>query len=463
MHPSRLSRAALDEGTRTTIKGEAVAAPRTTDDLAAVGQGREIRRVVFSSFVGSALEFYDFLLYGVAASLVFGPVFFTDLSPELATIASLVTFAAGYIARPLGGVVFGHFGDRLGRKRMLVLSLVCMGGASSLIGLVPPASSIGAWGAIILLTLRLLQGIAIGGEWGGAALMALEHARPERRGFMAAFVNAGAPAGGILGTLVMATFAAVLTDEQFLSWGWRIPFVLSILLTLIGLYARMKIAESPLFELAQTQGASDAKRAPLPIVEVLRRPRTVLVVTFACIASFTMQATITVFGLTYAVDQGSSRSEVLYGFTIGQAFAIVGILFYAKLSDRLGRRPVMIFGCLASVAVIYPMFALLRVGGLLGSVAAFLLFCVAQNAIFGPMAAFISEQFGTRSRYTGASVGYQLASLIGGGFTPAILAALYAATNKSAVPVMIFTAAVALLSAAALRLAPETRSRAIDE
>lgn len=435
----------------------------TPDALVAPSPEKESRRVVVSSFVGSALEFYDFLLYGTAASLVFGPIFFANLPEGVATIAALMTFAAGYIARPLGGVIFGHFGDRLGRKRMLLLSLIIMGGASALVGLIPGSSVIGPWGAVILVTLRLLQGIAIGGEWGGAALMALEHADPKRRGFMAAFVNAGAPAGGILGTLVMGVFAAVLSDEQFLSWGWRIPFLFSVVLLAVGIYIRLRITESPLFELAQQREATSAKTARPPILEVLRRPRTVIVVTLACIASFTMQAAITVFGLTYAVDQGSSRDDVLFGFTIGQVFAIVLILTYARISDRLGRRPVMIFGCLASIAVVWPMFELLRMGGIFGSAAAFVLFSIAQNAIFGPMAAFISEQFGTRSRYTGASVGYQLASLIGGGFTPAILASIYVASTGSIVGVVIFVAAVALVSALALWFAPETRTRRIDQ
>ena len=210
---------------------------------------KEARRVVLSSYLGSTIEFYDFLLYATAAALVFPHVFFAGLDPLAATVASYGTFAAGYIARPLGGVIFGHFGDRLGRKKMLILSTLIMGVASTLIGLIPSGAVIGSWGAIILVTLRLMQGVAIGGEWGGAALMALEHAEPKKRGFAASFVNAGAPTGSALGTFVMGLFAS-LPEDQFLSWGWRVPFLLSAALLIVGLVIRAKISESPIFAAA---------------------------------------------------------------------------------------------------------------------------------------------------------------------------------------------------------------------
>ncbi len=430
----------------------------STLELSSAGRQREARRVVLSSFLGSTLEFYDFLLYGTAAALVFGPVFFSNLPPNLATVASLGTFGAGYIARPIGGIIFGHFGDRIGRKSMLLLSMSIMGVASVLVGLVPPISVIGPWGAIILVALRLMQGIALGGEWGGAALMALEHADPKRRGLMAAFVNAGSPAGGIIGSVAMGVLAAVLSKDEFVSWGWRIPFLLSALILALGLYVRLRVSESPLFLAAAKRKEAEAGSRP-PIAEILRSPRTVLIVALGTVASFALQSTITTFGMTYAVSQGSKTDDVLFGFAIGQVLAIILILGYAKLSDRIGRRPVMIFGCIVSIVLIYPMFELLKAGGILNSALAFALFCIGQNAIYGPMAAFITEQFATRSRYTGASVGYQLASLVGGGFTPAIVASLYAGANGSLMPVMLFIAAVAAISAVFLWLAPETRTR----
>lgn len=418
---------------------------------------REARRVVQSSFLGSVLEFYDFLLYGVAAALVFGPVFFSNLPPTVATVASLGTFAAGYLARPVGGIIFGHFGDRIGRKSMLLWSLSIMGAASCLVGLVPPESSIGPWGAVTLVVLRLMQGVALGGEWGGATLMALEHADPKKRGFMAAFVNAGAPAGGIIGTLIMGLFSAILSEDDFMSWGWRIPFLLSALMLALGLYVRLKVSESPLFVAAASH--TDEGKTTAPIMTILRSPRTVLVVALACVASFALQSTITTFGLSYAVDQGSKREDVLFGFTIGQVAAIVLILAYAKLSDRVGRRPVMIFGCVASIVLIYPMFELLKAGGIMFTALAFVVFCIGQNAIYGPMGAFISEQFATGSRYTGASVGYQLASLVGAGFTPTIVASLYAASDRSIMPVLVLTGAISAVSAVFLWLSQETRTR----
>ena len=385
-------------------------------------------------------------------------MFFSNLPPTAATVASLGTFAAGYLARPIGGIIFGHFGDRVGRKSMLLWSLSIMGVASFLVGLVPPESVIGPWGAVILVVLRLMQGIALGGEWGGATLMALEHADPKKRGFMAAFVNAGAPAGGILGTLVMGLFSAILTEDEFLSLGWRVPFLFSALMLAVGLYIRLKVSESPLFVAAANSKKDEASPAA-PIVTILRSPRTVLFVALACVASFALQSTITTFGLSYAVDQGSTREDVLFGFTIGQVAAIVLILAYARLSDRFGRRPVMIFGCIASIVLLYPMFELLEAGGILFTALAFVLFCIGQNAIYGPMGAFISEQFATQSRYTGASVGYQLASLVGAGFTPAIVASLYAVSDRSILPVLILIGTVAAISAVFLWLSQETRTR----
>ena len=417
---------------------------------------REARRVVVSSFLGTTIEYYDFLLYGTAAALVFGPVFFPDLSAAAATIASLATFAAGYLARPLGGIVFGHFGDRLGRKKMLVLSMTIMGLGSILIGLIPPASAIGSWGAITLVTLRLLQGVAIGGEWGGAALMALEHAEPRRRGFYAAFTNAGAPMGGVLGTLAMLA-AAQLPEDQFLSWGWRIPFLLSAALLAVGLFIRLRITESPIFRAAVEEDRK-VKAGSLPILQVLKAPRTVLVAAGACMISFAMQGAITTFGIGYAIQNGTSTTAALLGVAGGSFVAVFLVLAYAKLSDGVGRRPVMLGGALGIVVLAYPIVTVLGSGAPTSLFYAFLLFNLCQNAIFGPMVGFISEQFTTRSRYTGASLSFQLAA-IGGGFAPSILAALDAGDEGGVWPMALFIMAVAALSAVLILLTKETRDR----
>ncbi|MFZ3592389.1 MFS transporter [Streptomyces sp. BH104] len=424
------------------------------DGLSEPTRAKEVRRVVLSSYLGSVLEYYDFLLFGMAAALVFGPVFFSGLSPSAATIASLGTFAAGYVARPLGGIVFGHFGDRIGRKSMLVLSMTIMGVASFLIGLIPPSSAIGSWGAVILVTMRVLQGIAVGGEWGGATLMALEHAEPKKRGLMAAFTNAGAPSGGVLGTLVLMAFST-LPEDQFLSWGWRVPFLLSAVMLAIGLFVRTRVSESPLFQAALDQ--EERRETAPPILAVLKKPKAVLLTAFACLTSFALQSAITAFGVTYAVDQGTPRSQVLLGFAVGNFCAIFGVLAYARLSDRVGRRPVMLFGYGAAIVLIYPMFQLLAWGGFVGAMLAFLVFNLFQNAVFGPMAAFISEQFGTGSRYTGASLGFQLATLLGGGFTPMILASLSATSAGAITPACVFLGALAVISICCLLAVGETK------
>ena len=222
---------------------------------------REARTVIASSYLGSTIEYYDFLLYATAAAVVFPKVFFTGMDEWVGVVAAYGTFAAGYVARPLGGIIFGHFGDRLGRKNMLIVSMLVMGIASTLIGLVPGAAVAGAWGAVMLVFLRVCQGIAVGGEWGGAALMALEHSESGKRGFAASFVNAGAPTGAVLGTLVMGAFAA-LPNEQFLAWGWRVPFLLSFVLLGVGMFVRLKVSESPIFKAALEQEKAEQDERP---------------------------------------------------------------------------------------------------------------------------------------------------------------------------------------------------------
>jgi MFS family permease len=285
-----------------------------------------MRRVLFSSFLGSMVEFYDFLLYGTAAALVFNHLFFSNLSPVVGTIASFGTLAAGYIARPIGGVVFGHFGDKIGRKSMLVLTMSLMGGASFLIGLLPTYATVGWLAPVLLVLLRVVQGFAVGGEWGGAALMALEHATEKNRGFAGSFATMGAPAGAVLSTVVLA-IVTLLPDDQFLSFGWRIPFLLSALLVALGLWVRLKVTESPLFQ----EAVSAAEAAPVakkrfPIVEVLRNnPLQVLTGAGAGIGAFVLQALLATFSLTIAVGGGLPRSTALWLFAAGsfvQIFAL---------------------------------------------------------------------------------------------------------------------------------------------
>ncbi len=432
-------------------------------DITAAQRKKEVRRVVLSSYLGSTIEFYDFLLYATAAAIVFAPVFFSDLSPLAGTIASMGTFAAGYLARPFGGVVFGHFGDRYGRKSMLLISMTVMGVASFLIGLVPPASAIGSWAAIILVLLRVCQGIAVGGEWGGAALMSLEHVGGRGRGFAASFTNAGAPTGSLLGTLALA-LVALLPEDDFLSWGWRIPFLLSAVMLAVGLFVRARVSESPLFQEAMAKQAEvDAtavdRRTP-PILSILRRPRNLLLVALGCMASFGIQTMFTTFAIGYASHSGVTRSQALLAFAVCQFVAIFTLLGFARLSDRVGRRPVMLFGLGAFVVLIVPILALLSSGNVALVTLGFVLgFGVCQSATYGPMAAYIAEQFGTAARYTGASLGYQGATLLGAGFTPVILASLQAAAGGGTGLVAAFMIGLAVLSAVFILLAKESKDR----
>lgn len=430
-------------------------------ELTSAQKKKESRRVILSSYLGSSIEFYDFLLYASASALVFPTVFFSDLDPLAGTIASYGTFAAGYLARPIGGAIFGHFGDKLGRKKMLVLSMFIMGIASTLIGLVPSAEMIGSWGAVILVMLRMFQGIAVGGEWGGAALMALEHSEKGRRGFAASFTNAGAPTGAALGTFVLGTFAAVLPQEDFLAWGWRVPFLLSFALLIIGMIVRSKITESPIFLAALEKEKNEPVKAKkkLPIVEVLRRPKALILTMLAGASGFALQVLLSTFSVSYATEFGAERSSVLYAFAFASVASIFFVIYFAHISDRFGRRPVMLVGLALFVAFLQPFFAMMRSNNWALILLAFTIALALHAVIFGPLAAFISEQFGTGSRYTGASMGYQLATLIGAGLTPIILSSLYAASGGTSVTTVIwYLVGLAAVSATAIILTRESKN-----
>ncbi|MCQ1946249.1 MULTISPECIES: MFS transporter [unclassified Arthrobacter] len=418
----------------------------------------EARRVILSSYLGSTIEFYDFLLYASASALVFPHVFFTNLDPLAGTIASYGTFAAGYLARPLGGAVFGHFGDRLGRKKMLILSMLIMGIASTLIGLIPSANTIGSWGAVILILLRVCQGIAVGGEWGGAALMALEHSAKGKRGFAASFTNAGAPTGAALGTFILGLFAS-MPEDQFLSWGWRVPFLLSALLLVVGLFVRSRVSESPIFKAAVEKEAADQGYAKpkLPILQVLRRPRALIFTMLGGASGFALQVFLATFAVSYAVEHGAERQSVLYVFAAASILSVAFVVGMGRLSDRLGRRPVMVAGLVLFIAMIFPMFSWLSTGNVWLIFAVFMLGLLFHAAIYGPLAAFISEQFGTTARYTGASLGYQFATLLGAGFTPGILSSIYASSGRDTGPVVWYLAGMALISAIFILLTRESK------
>ncbi len=391
-----------------------------------IDREQEHRRVLASSFLGSAIEYYDFLLYGTAASLVFGPLFFSNQGPAVALAASFATFAVGYLARPIGGIIFGQLGDRIGRKATLVTTMLMMGAASCLIGLLPTSAQIGAAAPILLVLLRIVQGFAVGGEWGGAALMALEHSPAKKRGFSASFANMGGPAGALMATLVFAAFSALPRDE-FLSWGWRIPFILSAALVMVGLFIRMKITESPLFLEAQKR-ADDQKgsKPELAIVTIFRKFRKpLLLASTAAVAALAFQTFMATFAISMATDTGMSATAVLLCKAAAALVHIFSIGYFAHLSDRLGRKRVLIAGSVLSIIMAYPLLMLLSSGSIILVLVGFLLGnSLLQASMYGPLAAYISEMFSTSARYTGAGLSYQLGATVGG-FTPFIAAALW--------------------------------------
>jgi MHS family shikimate/dehydroshikimate transporter-like MFS transporter len=419
------------------------------------------RRALVSSTIGSVIEWYDFTIYGTAAALVLNQLFFPNVSPTTGTIAAFGTFAAGFIARPVGGFVAGHYGDRIGRKATLVLTLILMGSATTLIGLLPTHAQIGLWAPVLLVLLRLVQGFAVGGEWGGAALMAVEHAPDRRRGLYGAWPQTGVSAGLLLGTGVFSAMSA-LPDTQFTAWGWRVPFLLSAVLAVVGLYIRFKISEPESF----VKATAESGHARRPLVEVLRtQPKEILIAFGTRFAEGGNYYVFTVFILTYVSQQlDLPRQVALTGVMIGAATNIVTIPLWGALSDRLGRRPVFIAGAVFMAAFAAPFFWLVdsRSPALI-ALALVVALGLAHGAVFAPLAAFYTELFPPRVRYSGVSIGYQAGSVLLGGFTPLLATSLILWSDGAAWSVMVLIAAGALIAAATMALAPETFRRSLHE
>jgi MFS transporter, MHS family, shikimate and dehydroshikimate transport protein len=418
------------------------------------GQSASIGRVALASFVGTAIEGYDFFIYWIAAALVFGQLFFpSNEDPLIGTLAAFATFAVGFVARPVGGVVFGHFGDKVGRKPMLVITILTMGLATFLIGLLPTYAQIGIWAPILLVALRLIQGFSVGGEWGGAALMTVEHAPEGRRGYYGSWTMAAASAGVMLATAVFAAFSG-LSDEQFLAWGWRVPFLLSIFLVGVGVFIRLKILESPTFARLKETGV----QARMPIVGALREhPKSVLLTAGMNVGFSTFIYVLFTFMLTYATGQlGVERNVVLIGTVIGGLVQIASVLAFSALTDRIGRRPVMLAGAAFLALYAFPLFWLVNTGNAAVIVLAMSIGFFGSAAIFGPMAAFISETFGTRIRYTGASLGYQTGAVLGGGLSPFIATALLVWSDGASWSVSVYLVLGAMVSLASIYLLTET-------
>ena len=419
-----------------------------------------LRRVVMASLIGTTIEWYDFFLYGSAAALVFNKLFFPSFDPFVGTLLAFATYAVGFVARPLGGVVFGHFGDRIGRKRLLMLSLVLMGVATVLIGLLPTYAQIGVWAPAGLIALRLVQGFAVGGEWGGAVLMAAEHGDSARRGFWASWPQAGVAAGSLLSAGMLAIMAGAMSEADFLAWGWRVPFLLSALLVVVGWYIRNRVSESPMFE----QALDESEVPPrMPALDVLReRPGAILLGAGLRVGENISYYILTVFSLTFLVDVAEeSRSLALRALLIGAAVQFFAIPLLALLSDRIGRRPVYAFGGLALAAFIFLFFPMLASGEQLQIVAAIVIGLVLHSAMYGPQASFITELFPTRIRYSGVSIAYQLTSIVAGSLAPIIALWLYKGSG-SATPVAIYVEVACLVSGLSALLAKETRGVDLD-
>ncbi len=426
----------------------------------AVVTGEHVK-VAFASLVGTAIEWYDFFLYGTAAALVFNKLFFPQYDPMVGTIVAFATFAIGFIARPFGGMVFGHYGDRIGRKTMLYLTLLIMGIGTTLVGVLPTYESIGLWAPILLVTCRLTQGFALGGEWGGAVLMAVEHAPDDRRGFYGSWPQLGAPLGLVLGTVVFGYFSRYPEDE-FLNWAWRVPFLISVVLVAIGLFIRMKIAESPQFEKIK-----NAKReARMPIVEAIRNhPKNMLLamgVRFAENGLFYVYAT---FVFAYATTVLKlPRPMILTAVTIAAAIEVFTIPMFGLLSDKLGRRPVYMFGAIFSGVWAFPFFWIMGTRDpWLAALGVSVGLAVGHAAMYGPQASFLSEMFSARVRYSGASLGYQFASIFAGALTPMVSASLLAWYGGVFWPVAIYMMILALITVVSLYFASETYRDVIDQ
>ena len=417
---------------------------------------RAARRVALASAIGTTIEWYDFFIYGTAAALVFGPQFFPSASPLAGTLAAFATFAVGFAARPLGGMVMGHFGDRMGRKSMLVWSLLLMGGATFGIGLLPTYAEVGAWAPLLLVLLRFAQGFALGGEWAGAVLMSVEHAPQARRGLFGSFVALGLPLGIILSNLVFLLVTSVATQTQFARWAWRIPFLASAAMVAVGLFVGLRVEESPLF--AQLQRAGTGRRTPL--MDVIRREaRTVLLATGSYVGIGGLGYLVIVYFVSYANRVLGLPLRTVLGLVLGAAVVLAAsIVAFGTWSDRLGRRRVMGWGCAALVVWSCVFFPLADTGSVPAIALSIVVMMALQGAYLGPQPAVFAELFDTGVRYSGASLSLQLGTILGGGLAPFVATALHGAAGASW-PVTIYAVALAAISLLCVRGLDETYRR----
>lgn len=423
----------------------------------AVDRVSMLKKARLSSFIGTVIEWYDFFIYGAAAALVFGQLFFPKATPLIGTMAAFGSFAVGFIARPLGGMIFGHFGDRIGRRAVLIVTLTIMGLSTFLIGLLPTYAQIGVAAPLLLTLLRVAQGLALGGEWGGAVLMVVEHAPAKRRGWNSAWPQLGVPTGLVLSTGVMGLLSS-LTAEQFHDWGWRVPFLISIVLVAVGMLIRMSIDETPIFTDLEDKGEISKS----PVLEVFRNNKKMVLLTigarFAENGSFFI---FTVFSLTYATKYIHVSENAILGAVVIAAIAtIFTIPLFAGLTDRIGRKPVFMAGAIFTGLFAFPFFWMIQTGQpALITLAIVLALSLGWSAMYAPQAAYFAEFFPPQVRYSGMSIGAQLVAIVAGGPSPLIATAAVAYTGGSPWLIALWLIGCAIISTVALICSPETKGR----
>lgn len=418
----------------------------------------DLRTVALGSMIGTTIEWYDFYLYATASALVFKPLFFPNISPTAGTLASFATYAAGFGARPLGAVLSGHFGDRLGRKTVLVGALVVMGLVTTAIGVLPTYAEAGLLAPALLASLRVLQGLAVGAEWGGAAVLSVEHAPPDRRGLFGSFTQLGSPAGMLLATSVFFLARRATGPAAFLAYGWRIPFLLSVFLVGIGLFVRLRLTDAEIFDRVKARG----ELARLPIVEVLRTDsRNVAITTGLRLSQIGLFVLLTTYSLTYLQDSfGKGSSVGLIAVLVSSALGFLSTPGWALLSDRVGRRPLYLFGAVAGVVALVLFFVAADSGSALWVVLSIVFgINIVHDAMYGPQAAWFAELFDTRVRYSGASLGYQIGAVLSGGFAPLIAASLLVVGGGRPWLIVGYFAVLAAATAVAAYAAGETREK----
>jgi MFS family permease len=426
-----------------------------------------MRKVAMTSLAGTSIEWYDFFLYGTAAAIIFPIAFFPqDLPPMVLLIISFSTFAVGFIARPLGGIVFGHFGDRVGRKRTLVVALMMMGVATTLIGLLPTYDSIGLAAPLCLVTLRFIQGLAVGGQWGGAMLLVTESAPADKRGWYGAYAQAGAPMGVILANLAFISVSASMSDEAFLAWGWRLPFIASILLIAISLYIQLRMEDTEAFKALQAEQAASPQQAVAersPVFEAMRRyPRRILLAAGAFLSVQVTFYILIAFVIAYGLNSPTvelTRDELLISVLVAAAIMMPAQFYFSGLSDRVGRKQIYRWGAILTGIWGFAIFPLVDTGMPIMITLAVTMGMVLLGMQYGPQAAYFTELFATEVRYSGASLGYQIGAILGGALAPTIAVLLW--QELGIIYVSIYILVAALLTLWSLSQLEETGGKAL--